>query len=201
MVYSIVLCYKQVKLMRLESISGRGWDSIAFAARSHATNDIVEQAKKVTNATKVKEAAADHDTITMAGTVEVKTKERTKTAGENHNSLPNVTIIQKFGRVDRLGSNLQRPFFLMSYADCHGYNFCIRDEEGQNYPQLYADAFPFPICSRNVVENAKAGELGVVPVNQSGVYSFVNNDRWLISQLTSSKLAKCAFSVPPRHVY
>jgi hypothetical protein len=53
-----------------------------------------------------------------------------------------------------------------------------------------------PICSNNVVENAKAGKLGVVPVNTSGMYTFVCNDVWLISELMSSKLAKCAFSKP-----
>ena len=193
MIY-IVLCYKQEKLLGVESIS----EYITYAAPLHATDDTVEQAKKVTNTAKVKEAAAEHETIMMAGTAEVKTQERTKTTGENHNSLPNVTIMQKHGRVDRLGSNLRRPFFLMAYADCRGYNFCVRDKEGQKAPQLYADTFSFPICSRNVSENAKAGELGVVPVNASGVYSFVDKDRWLTYEVMSSKLAKCTFTKPFR---
>jgi hypothetical protein len=185
------LSYDQTKLMGLESIT--------FAAPpSHATDGTVEQAKKVTNTSaKVKEAAAEHETITMAGTAEVKTQEITKTTGENHKALPNVTIIQKYGRTDRLGSNMQRPFFLMAYADCRGYKFCIRNEEGQNFPQLYLDAFSLPICSRNVVESANAGELGVVPVNASGVYRFVDKDKWLL-KLMSSKLANCAFTKPFR---
>lgn len=171
------------------------------------TDETVEAKKMLltNDAAKVTETATEHDTITMTGAeevkpAEVKTQERTETTpGENHNSLPNVTIIQRYGRTDRLGANMRRPIFLMAYAHCNGYNFCIL-QEGQKFPQMWADAFAFPICSSNVVEQASAGILGITPVNASGVYHFVDRDNWLVKTVKSSKLAKCAFKKPFRDI-
>lgn len=93
--------------------------------------------------------------------------------------LMNVTIVMTKARRDRLGSNVGRPFNLMAYAQCKGYNFCVL----QGRIGL-GDAFHFPICPSDIYDTQPTiGNMFEVNITQSGIYNFHGNDNAMFQEL------------------
>lgn len=63
----------------------------------------------------------------------------------------NITLIQMSGRGDRLGSNIQRPLFLLLYCYCLGVDFCIAPQA----KQLLGRELSFPICKKDASSRIK----------------------------------------------
>ena len=109
-----------------------------------------------------------------------------KTNGEmvvNRNAtepLPprNVTVVMRFARRDRLGSNIQRPLNLMAYAACKGYNFCIPEGRLGALPMFQE---VFPICPPKLYDElSHVGDIFETEINQSGIYHFRRDDDSLL---------------------
>lgn len=91
----------------------------------------------------------------------------------------NVTIVMTKARRDRLGSNVGRPFNLMAYAQCKGYNFCVL--EGRIG---LGDVFHFPICPSDIYNTQPTiGNMFEVNITQSGIYNFHGNDNAMFQEL------------------
>jgi len=100
----------------------------------------------------------------------------------------NVTIMMRYPRNDRMGSNLQRPLNLMAYAQCKGYNFCAAS--GRLGP---AEIFGFPMCPSDLTKQLPfVGSIFETPINESGVYSFQRNDGALLQAISEN--VTCAYS-------
>jgi hypothetical protein len=116
---------------------------------------------------------------------------------ENRSSYKlNVTIVMKYPRSDRLGSNVQRPLHLMAYANCKGYNFCAI--QGRLGP---GEIFGFPICPSEWSEQQQQeqkfpfpwiGTIFEMPVNRSGMYTFQRDDTALLRAISEN--INCAYS-------
>lgn len=105
----------------------------------------------------------------------------------------NVTIAMKFPRKDRLGSNVQRPLFLMAYSYCKGYNFCI----GAGRAGI-ASIFGFPTCPDNIVD-VHVGTIFETEVNRSGSYSFSRDDGAVMAAVADD--IECALAASTRKIW
>ena len=112
---------------------------------------------------------------------------------ENKHTMLNVTIAMKYPRKDRLGSNVQRPLFLMAYSHCMGYNFCIGSGRAG-----VSEIFGFPTCPETFVD-VYVGRLFNTEVNRSGVYDFLRDDSPLMTAVSEN--VECALSASFRQTW
>ena len=100
-----------------------------------------------------------------------------RTAATSLSSPLKVMISMKYPRRDRLGSNIQRLLFLMAYAHCHGYDFCVKpgsEGVGKYFPGSFSS------CTKDIQQtHPPVGVLFTRPINQSGTYWFERDDRTL----------------------
>ena len=112
---------------------------------------------------------------------------------ENKHTMLNVTIAMKIPRRDRLGSNVQRPLFLMAYSHCMGYNFCICSGRAG-----VSEIFGFPTCPETF-EDVHVGRIFNTEVNRSGVYDFARDDTTLMTAVSEN--VECALSASFRKTW
>lgn len=104
----------------------------------------------------------------------------------------NVSIVMKFARVDRMGEQTRAFILLSAFADCHGYNFCVAHNSGQNY----AFEFSVPICPPNFPsEGIPIYQLGKDPIAGPGIYEFWRDWKFFDNHLLKfSGAEKCLYN-------
>ncbi len=117
-----------------------------------------------------------------------------------HNSS-NVTIIMRRAQRDRMGSQFRQLFILSTFADCHGYNFCVHETSGQKY----REEFSIPICPKDYevgVQNFNEfGMIGHREITEPGIYNFFNygqeRDKFILPYIfLTNKDRGCLWSKP-----
>jgi hypothetical protein len=162
---------------------------------------------KISNENTKTEAETETETMTMTMTM-TKTKTMKTTTNDTQEQMnthtgiktssdinKNIVIQMRFPRKDRLGSNINRPLYLMGYAHCYRQWFCI--EKGR---EGLANYFPgFETCPDGLDTTLAQGDMGWAneqpmfdhPINRSGVYSFRRGDKLLRHWMDKNQ--DCAF--------
>lgn len=135
----------------------------------------------------------DHDIVKGSKNTEVNRDVNNVTNEEEKHTRLNVTIFMKFPRRDRLGSNVQRPLFLMAYSHCMGYNFCI----GPGRAGI-SEIFGFPTCPETFVDGY-GGRIFETEVNRSGVYDFARDDGAIMRAVSEN--IECSLSASFRKAW
>jgi len=113
---------------------------------------------------------------------------------EEDNVDRNVYIQFRFGRRDRLGTNIKRPLYLMSYAHCYRHIFCI--QQGQAGLADYFPGMGNQTCpegpDKRIPWIQDDGKLfDNPPIKEPGMYAFTRNDKRLETWTKTHK--DCAF--------
>ena len=106
----------------------------------------------------------------------------------------NIYIQFRSPRKDRLGSNMQRPLHLMSYAHCYRHIFCIQEGQAgllKYFPALLNQTCPKDLGERLPWTDDEHKLFDNPPLKKPGVYAFKQNDnlleKWVMTHMD------CAF--------
>lgn len=104
-----------------------------------------------------------------------------------------IWIQMRFPRSDRLATNIELPLFLMAYAHCYGYSFCIQHDRlglAKYFPGFVNQICPPDLGSRNLTWYGSPKEIFIRPPKEPGIYASVDYNelgRWM------RKNEDCAF--------